>query len=866
MRAHRFPHLGTLLAATLVSPASAQTLRFAELHRMMPRDPKPTAALAFGDLDGDGDLDAYVANGLYYPPNPDRIYLNGGFGAFAVATGHLPATFSNTRSIALGDVDGDGDLDVLVGAAGQNRLGLNNAAGVFADATSQLPAALDETRSVALGDVDGDGDLDAFIANGVSPGWQVNSLLLNDGSGFFVDATSQLPLQANNNYTTAVALGDVDGDGDLDALWGNAPQNLLYLNDGFGVFSDASANLPPNFYPGTVAVALGDIDGDGDLDAVLATYDYSPWNRLYLNSGSGVFVDASQGFPPLSGPVTGVALGDVDADGDLDVLFGHSQQNRLFLNAGSALFTDATSQLAPPLPAPFSDNTYAVALADVDGDADLDAVIGNIPTGVSRGQDRLHLNDGLGAFTEVTGPFAKPTHPPRAFGFGDVDADGDVDLFVGAIGQNRLYLNDGAGLLSDATSQLPALADATQAVALGDVDGDGDLDALIGNDGPNRLDLNDGSGNFTAQAFGGGPCDAVALADLDGDGDLDALIGRDGQNRLYLNDGAGGFTDATNQVPSIDDDTYALGVGDVDGDGDFDVLIGNEGQNGLWLNDGTGAFSDATNQLPALSDFTRSVALGDVDGDGDLDALVGNSGSSTASGAQSRLYVNDGAGGFADATSQIPAILDHTYAVALGDVDGDGDLDALMGNGIYPNSYASPGDLNQIYWNDGSGIFVLATAVLPADLDDTRAAALVDLDGDADLEVLVGNRLPVGGWQTAGEIRLLSNLRRQLAWKAVPRVGKPLTLDLYGPPLGGFLLAFGVGPATLPVPPFGILRLDPSGIHLVLTSLLDSQGRAAVTTSVPADPSLLGATVYWQALVTSPARFTNVEITTLASL
>jgi hypothetical protein len=827
---------------------------------MLPFGLDPTAALAIGDVDGDGDLDAYVGNGASYASEQDRLYINTGAGAFRDASGQLPSTFAASRSVAFGDVDGDGDLDVLLAKDGQNRLGINDGAGTFADATSHLPAILDNTRSVALGDVDGDGDLDVWFG-----GWSAgvpDRLYLNDGSGSFSDATSQLPTlppTGQSSTTFAVALGDVDGDGDLDAFLAGATR--LYLNDGAGVFTNSTSQLPYSYLT-DLAVRLGDLDGDGDLDVVLATYSVYSWEnyRIYLNVGAGTFVDASAWFPSTPGLPRSVSLGDVDGDGDLDALYGNLFQDRLFLNDGTAHFTDATF-LIPP--SPIYEPTNALALADLDGDGDLDALIANgFGFDSSVAQNRLHRNDGSGLFVDVTAPPGFSLHKTRAVALGDVDGDGDLDVRVGNEGQNRLYLNNGCGLLVDATGQLPAISDGTRALALGDIDSDGDLDALIGNDGPNRLEINDGAGTFTSQSFGGGPCDALAMGDVDGDGDLDVVVGRDGQDRLYLNDGAGGFTDATMQVPALDDDTYALAMGDFDGDGDLDVAIGNEGQNGLWINDGTGHFADGTSQLPPDADETVALAAVDVDGDGDLDLLVGNTSTGSGPGAQSRLYLNDGSGAFTDATNQLPAILDHTLAVALGDVDGDGDLDALMGNGISPYYYASVGEQNYLYLNDGSGVFVLATAVLPAVLDDTRAVALGDMDGDGELDAFIGN----DGGPYGAQDRLFTNLGRQLAWRAVPGIGKDLILDLYGPSFGGAFLAFSLGTANLSVPPFGTLRLEPTGMNLVLTSLLDAQGRASVAYAVPANPALIGATVYWQALVTSPARFTNLEITTLMNL
>jgi hypothetical protein len=327
-------------------------------------------------------------------------------------------------------------------------------------------------------------------------------------------------------------------------------------------------------------------------------------------------------------------------------------------------------------------------------------------------------------------------------------------------------------------------------------------------------------------------------------------VGNSGQNRLYLNGGTGVFTDATaTNLPALIDITFAVALGDVDGDGDLDAFVGNGlgHQNRLYLNAGTGFFVDVTaSHLPAGLVETRELALGDVDGDGDLDALVGN-----GSAQPDRLYVNAGTGVFTDVTAtHLPAIFEPTNAVALGDVDGDGDLDAFMGNS----------GQNRLYLNGGTGIFADATATdLPTLFDVTFAVAIGDIDEDGDLDALVANGFPARD-------RLYSNFSRQLTWRAIPRVGKLLTLDLYGPTWGAWFLAFSTGTANVPVPPLGTLRLDPANIHQAFASLLDGAGRASIAFPVPANPALVGASVYWQAVIASPAGLTNLEITTLTNL
>ncbi|MCI0585382.1 MAG: VCBS repeat-containing protein [Planctomycetes bacterium] len=879
-------------ALGLTSATSAQ--RFGFTHGMVPGEADSTVALALADLDGDGDVDAFVGvnPSAYYGlgagpiPGQGRLHRNDGAGVFADDTAaSLPALPGFPNAVAAGDVDGDGDSDLLVGIGGPNQLLINGGAGTFTDvAATNLPPLSGNTFAAALGDVDGDGDLDALLGT-----FGQNRLLLNSGTGVFADATAT-NLPALTDQTFAFALGDVDGDGDLDALVGNSNftafggrQSRLYLNNGAGDFADATATSLPALLANTRAVALGDVDGDGDLDAFLGNIPVGAaggQNRLYLNGGTGIFADATAtNLPPLVGWTRAVALGDVDADGDLDAFLGNgrvtyglpaamAEQNRLLLNNGAGGFADATATNLPGLP----DNTNAVALADVDGDGDLDAFLGN--AGSEFGQDRLYLNDGSGVFTDGTeGNPPLPLDPTNAAALGDLDGDGDLDAFVGNDGdQARLFLNDGTGVLLDATATgVPTLLSSTRAVALGDLDGDGDLDAYLGNLGQqDLLYVNGGTGVFadaTATNLPAltDPTFAVALGDVDGDGDLDVFVGNSDynlgqQNRLYLNAGSGAFTDATaTNLPILIDDTRAVALGDLDGDGDLDALVGNWDygagiDNRLYLNVGAGVFSDATaTNLPASPlDRTNAVALGDADGDGDLDAFVGNS--SLNGGGPEGLYLNGGAGTFTDATgTNLPAAPPGlTTSVALGDFEGDGDLDAFAGK------VAQGPVRNRLYLNGGGGLFTDSTVTdLPALTDWTSAVALGDLDDDGDLDAFAGVR---------GLDRLYTNLTRQLAWRGIPRAGKPLTLDLRGPASGTWLLAASPGSASIPLPPFGTLRLFPPTLFIVAGGALDPQGRASLPLPVPANPTLVGLSLYWQAVVGPPFRFTNLEITTVTNL
>jgi uncharacterized repeat protein (TIGR01451 family) len=311
-----------------------------------------TVGAEVGDLDGDGDLDAFTANIL---GEPNRVWLNDGAGNFT-DSGQMLGN-ATSRDVALGDLDNDGDLDAFIANynAQPDELWLNDGTGTFTNSGQTFPAS--DSYAATLGDVDGDGDLDVFVAYyGVG-----NKVWLNNGTGTLTD--SGQTLGTSNSYN--VVLGDLDNDGDLDAFVASDVGNEVWFNDGTGTFSDSGQSLGTIY---TIGLDLGDLDGDGDLDAVEAGIN-AP-TKVWFNNGAGIFSDSGQSLGFMF--AFDVALGDVEGDGDLDAYVSTSagQENVLWLNNGSGIFADSGQ---------FWGGTRSndSAWGDLDGDGDLDLFIGN---------------------------------------------------------------------------------------------------------------------------------------------------------------------------------------------------------------------------------------------------------------------------------------------------------------------------------------------------------------------------------------------------------------------------------------------------------------------------------------------------------
>ena len=318
-------------------------------------------------------------------------------------------------------------------------------------------------------------------------------------------------------YWTAIDVGDLDGDGrqDLVAIIdGLRPQ--LFRSDGRRLVNRTSTSIPPGSIIDLADLALGDVDGDGDLDLVVAT-SYLGQVRLLVNDGHAVFADfTSTHIPPMAPGATHlytVTLFDADADGDLDLFAGLAQGDRLLQNDGTGHFVDATSGHLPPS----SLDTYRVTVGDLDGDG--------APDLVTRGYaatPRLTClrNNGQGVFSAYAEPLL--TAAEGTYGLTIADLNGDRRADVLTDGGRRLLFGSATGLIDVTSAHLPPHAAGSHAVA--DIDADLDLDVV----GAQYLLVNDGSGHFTdatATRYQPTSTDRVLLAigDFDGDRDVDAI-------------------------------------------------------------------------------------------------------------------------------------------------------------------------------------------------------------------------------------------------------------------------------------------------------------------------------------------------------
>lgn len=340
---------------------------------------------AWGDFDNDGDLDLIIT----FFQAPVRLYENtpDGFRNVGASVG-LPTDGGNPRSVAWGDYDGDGDLDVYIAYSGMdeppNRLYRNNMQDGEKNFTETGEAAgvalRGFTRQVSFVDYDSDGDLDLYIALRTS-----SNRLLQNNDGVFSDVTMQTRI-GDPRRTVGACWFDMDADGDLDVFTANqnGDRDGMFRNDD-GIFSDVAMALDidqprRHFLDGSVGCAVTDFDTDGDLDLYVAAYGD---DKLYRNNGDGTFTNVApeMGVANHHHIVTGV-WGDIQHDGRPDLYtvgYVNGQPGNpdyLYVNQGDRFENLLPANIAK------NDTDHGVQWADFDQDGDLDlSLAANDPAG-----------------------------------------------------------------------------------------------------------------------------------------------------------------------------------------------------------------------------------------------------------------------------------------------------------------------------------------------------------------------------------------------------------------------------------------------------------------------------------------------------
>ncbi|HZL99034.1 MAG TPA: VCBS repeat-containing protein [Planctomycetota bacterium] len=647
-------------------------------------------AARVGDLDQNGDPDVAAVNWWFYARL--SVVLNGGDGTFA-----QPALYNYSKGaldLELADVTGDGALDVVVSNTGANYEGTtlslfrNLGNGVFSPHMIYPCGA--GPVGLAAADYDGDGRVDVAVARygGFGSGSQV-ALLRNDGAGGFLPAVAF----AAGASPYKLAAGDLDGDGDPDLAVARDHQQVSVLLNTGGAFA-APMSYPTfgfintDVYP---TIALGDVDDDGDLDLVYSSTGLAigsqPVTALLRNQGQGTFAAAEA---IVGSGAMDLAVADVTGDGWLDLLGARESSDFWTVTPN-----DGRGGFLPERVYAGGEDPIEVAAADTDGDGDLEAIV------VARDSLETAVFDNPG-----DGDFAPPPATPFANGVygdantdlidaADVDLDGDRDLVAGyniiatTQGAVALLRNDGAG--GFAVTTLPSTKQ-VMAPKLGDLDGDGLPDLAWADDFP-PYDFRTRR-NLGGVAFGPevdhpvGTCGntGFGLIDVDDDGDLDACL-LEGLACVSVPESNKRIFISRNRGDGTFDPPYIVisdtSVNDIEGvdlDGDGHTDLITGQPGSVVVLRGIGGGEFAPKESYAWGGI--SLAIDDYDGDGEWDVAVGATGGADL---LQRVTVRLGNGdGALAAPAQYLVSYSYTYTgltgLASGDVDGDGDPDLLASN------------------------------------------------------------------------------------------------------------------------------------------------------------------------------------------
>jgi len=682
--------------------------------------------LAMGDFNEDGRLDVVIANG---DGNPSYVWLGRGDGMFQPQPLPIDENKSYTRGIAVGDLNGDKHLDLFFSNMGEaNSVWLGKGDGNFIAGQNNLAVEqldVTDTRGwrVELQDLNTDGHLDAVVA-----AEEYSQVWLGQGDGTF---RSGAVLNGKHARTRQIALGDFNGDKILDAFEANSEpvdRILRGIGDGYFVLDQPLKKFKPMI---THGVALGDLNGDQRLDIVIAG-SVPTQNSVWLANEKGEITESL-----LLGkfPVTGeaVKLGDLDADGDLDIVFANGKaqgpgDNHVWLGDGRGGF-----QFAQSLGDSYS---VGVALGDLDGDGDLDAVFANgtEPNTVwlnqaKQPQPKVILTKPQGNLIFVQGPQSLGNAESLGIATGDLNEDGHIDIAVANSSQysNCVWIGKGDGTFHEKSLSFGGKKTMSMDVAVGDLNGDKHLDLFIARrDGPNTIWLGDGKGTFLAgqETIDEDSSNSVTLADIDGDGDLDAAVANQQFSKIWLGSGDGTFREGM----TLDDEfAHAMRfvLADFNGNGVPDLYLANyQRGNRVLLGVGNGYFLQDS-QIHSYSRRTSDAAVGDFNGDGRPDVVL-----ACVASHHNSVWFATGEGKFREHTR----LGEHPVqgeAVAVADLDGDGHLDIVIANGA---AHGPPE--NHVWRGDGLGGFQF---VQTFGNSYSRDLALADLDGDGDLDAVVAN-------------------------------------------------------------------------------------------------------------------------------
>jgi predicted nucleotidyltransferase len=630
--------------------------------------------LISGDFNKDTHLDIAVINSL---GDSISVLLGYGNGSFAEQLSTSTCSGSKPSSIAIGDINNDSWLDLIITEMGTDTvdlmLGFNHVA--FRSPVRSSTGYLSGPVLTAIGDFNNDGRLDIATAN-----YNINNvgILLGYGNGSFTAPIMYAYIDGSHPW--ALATDDFNHDNKLDiiiALWGINQMGVM-LGNGDGTFgelilySTGSGTRP-------LSIAIGDFNNDNHLDITTANYGTGTVS-VFLGYGNGTFTNATMFSTGIGSGPSSINVDDLDKDSYLDIIVANEVTYNVGVLYGNndGTFQELTTYLAGPNTAP----EYALS-----GDFNNDNLPDMAVALYGSGDVGVFLGYGNRTFSPITLYTSGFDSGAQYLVFYDFNDDTYVDIAVANLntGDIGILYGYGDGRFRSIDLYSVGTSNAIYSIVIADINNDKIVDAIFTDATLSEVGVVFRSGfkpfgGSTSLLYANGSSpSSVAIGDINNDACLDIAIANFGSDNVgvLLGLGNGTFEDIMLYSTGKDSQPISIALGDFNNDTLLDIAVANSKTNniGIFITSNNGTSANLTTYSTKIASNPVSITIADFSNDGFLDIIVANSGSNSVG-----ILFGYGNGSFADQISYQVGYNSRPNWVAFGDFNSDGWIDVAVAN------------------------------------------------------------------------------------------------------------------------------------------------------------------------------------------